>query len=810
LERLFTGSLDLCSHRLDAWVTSFATKRLREMRQASPKGIVLGGYGWVMNLRPAAIPTQETPPIGEQGVLLRPSNNPGYTHTPSLAQAATVAVLRSGHLTHSDPDTKEVLAIDLASERVRLATWLLDGVRQGQPLGALLGYRFERHLQDSGLGQFIPFFREVAPLVAKKIEHTDDSVDPQVSVESIAANNVVDGLELHRKWQAAQRVIMISFAPILGSPLQSLFNQLKEQERPKPNQLAEAQNALVAELNLLDDAVDAVSDALMAESVHHAVQGNPLRTATTLDAIASGETAPPELEVVRTPRTGIALTYRLVTLSGGAPTLPPEWKTPDVPSRSDAEPNLNAWVAKLLGNPAQVRCLVERLEPESGAIAETKELRIDELHLSPLDFIYANEGGRDAAPSEIEQRIFYALRHQTGGFAADAILRINPGRAADWTTSDLGYGEFSELVRAARKVVTSARGIDASELNLPERNQPAGVDLTELQTRADNAEQALRSALTELQERLEKATPSTLEPLRKAILRSSHFGIPGAVPFSANGDSPVDHDALVLQGNSIAKEMALRVDKFDSLKATSQATALTEDDTRKLQIDRLHAAFGDAFVVLPRFSPANANELETALADSDAIQANDPLAVVTWFQRVSRVREGVAGLDASIRYAEALQTGEQLNLRIAQLPYAKDDRWVALPMEPGEALSASRFSLVVQSPADLDVKQPLTGLLIDDWVEVVPNSTETTGVVFQYDQPDATPPQCILLAVPPDLDLPWNLWSLQQVLLETLDLARIRAVDPDALDEVGHYLPALYFAVNRAGDTVSTDFSQLK
>ena len=44
--------------------------------------------------------------------------------------------------------------------------------------------------------------------------------------------------------------------------------------------------------------------------------------------------------------------------------------------------------------------------------------------------------------------------------------------------------------------------------------------------------------------------------------------------------------------------------------------------------------------------------------------------------------------------------------------------------------------------------------------------------------------------------LPWTVWSLQQVLLETLDLARIRAVDPDALDEVGHYLPALYFAFN--------------
>ena len=38
-----------------------------------------------------------------------------------------------------------------------------------------------------------------------------------------------------------------------------------------------------------------------------------------------------------------------------------------------------------------------------------------------------------------------------------------------------------------------------------------------------------------------------------------------------------------------------------------------------------------------------------------------------------------------------------------------------------------------------------------------------------------------------------------------------RAVDPDALERVNgieQFLPALYFAVNLAGDTVSTDFTR--
>jgi hypothetical protein len=166
----------------------------------------------------------------------------------------------------------------------------------------------------------------------------------------------------------------------------------------------------------------------------------------------------------------------------------------------------------------------------------------------------------------------------------------------------------------------------------------------------------------------------------------------------------------------------------------------------------------------------------------------------------------VARLDASLRYAEALDS-ERLNVRIAQLPYSQGDRWVGLPLKPGAPLSPAHFSLVVHSAPALDVKGPLAGVLIDEWVEVVPSQSEATGLVFQYDQPNAAPPQSILVAVPPDLDQPWNLWSLQQVLLETLDLARVRAVDPEALDGIGQYLPALYFAVNTAGDTVSTDFS---
>jgi hypothetical protein len=811
LERLMAGTLDLCSHRLDAWITSLATKRLTELRKAGAAGVLFGGYGWVMNLQPAEALTKVTPPPpGEQDPVFPAGKNPGFVHTPSLTQAATVAVLRSGHLSHAGSahqSPNDLLAIDLSSERVRLAAWLLDGVRQGQPLGALLGYRFERRLHEAGKAQFIASFRELAPLVARKLEQPGQPLAAQ-PVEAIAANNVVDGLVLLRRLQKARSTTpprwtqeTIPFGRRVG--LQTI--ELPSADPGNPDF-----SALLAELAVLEEAVDAVSDALVAEGVYQVVRGNPLRAANTVESISGGEAPPPELEVVRTPRTGIALTHRLITLFSGEPVLSPEWAPSENPVRANAEPQLNAWAAKLLHHPSKLRCLVEHLEPETGRVLETKELVLDQLRLAPLDFIYAVEGAQGGQHAEVEQRIFYTMMRRADGFAPGSLLRINPGRRPEWNRDELGYCELSELLRTARKLFAGIRGIDDDDLNPPDRATPFSVDVAELDGRVAAAEQSLRGTLNDCAPALAAPGTADLEVLRELILRSAGFGVAGAVPLSAAGSSPSDRETLLAQAGSIQKEIVQRVEQLDALGGSFDASAATAETRRDHAMARLRIVFGKAFIVLPRFQASNATELEKALAGSTRLQDGDPLTAVTWFQRMARVREGVARLNATLGYSEALDSGEKLELTIAQLPFDPADRWVALPLQEGKSMLGGKLSIAIQSSVPVDVRKPLAGVLIDDWVEVVPSRQETTGIALQFDQPNAAPPQTILIAVPPDVDLPWTVWSLQQVLLETLDLARTRAVDPDALNEVGHYLPALYFAVNTAGDTVSTDFIGLK
>ena len=195
LQRLLCGTLDACSHRLDAWITSLATQRLEAMRGVRANGLRIGAYGWVLNLRPLPAAAPLATPAGETGPVFALPDDPGFLHAPSLEQAQTAALLRNGHLGKANLQAQGAFAIDLSSRRVRIAEQLLDGVRQGQPLGALLGYRFERSLHERKLDTYVERCRAIAPLVSA------DAPAPTAASEAIAANRVVDGLLLHQKWQ---------------------------------------------------------------------------------------------------------------------------------------------------------------------------------------------------------------------------------------------------------------------------------------------------------------------------------------------------------------------------------------------------------------------------------------------------------------------------------------------------------------------------------------------------------------------------------------------------------------------------------
>ena len=780
LERHLLATLDTASHRLDAWASSLAGMRLAELREHHPTGLVIGGYGWVEGLRPEPARTVETPPEGELGPLREPDDDPGFVHAPSLDQATTAALLRNAHLAYGG-GADDPYAIVLDSARIRTARQLFDGVREGQPLGALLGYAFERRLHEAHLDELIDNCRRLAPRPGE---------DGALTAER---RLVLDGRVLHEKWTRDPDQVLSAISPRGG------LN-------------ASRRTALRAALDALGDAIDAASDAVSAEGVHQLVRGNLTRGAGSLDDIANGNASPPELESMRTPRGGTGVTHRVALLLAGgtnAPTGSDGWPDPSLSPRARAEPLLNAWAERLLGPARGVIARVGAADPAGGTVP-VADVELVDLGLAALDVVALS--GDDLA--ELHARVIEAATagtdrtdDATSVATGDGDWRVDLSRRPDAPPAERSLADLLTLADAARRLIAGVRPMDGADLQAPHVTPDRGIDLADYERRAHAAEEALAAVDSALSALIDGETPPSRAASRTALVAAAGFGVPGA--FVTGGelgpDDPSGADepgALGARLATVRAETARRIGAAATLRGGEDEP----DDARRDRIlGRFKAVFGDGFVALPRFRCPEAASLAASLADAPSLRGTDALAADTWLLRMERVRPALARLGHTLRSAEVLGTGASMQPEIVQVPHRPGQRWVALDTLEDEPLRDGCASVVLTGDSGPDFDGVLAGLLIDEWVEIVPSASETTGIAFRYDPPDATAPQAILLAVPPVPAQPWSVGTLNQVLLETLDLARQRAVDPAHLDETAHYLPAIYLAFNIEGEAVSTD-----
>jgi hypothetical protein len=733
LDQVLRETLDLHSHRLDAWYTALATQRLDALRQQQGNALTLylGAYGWVDNVRPQPAPVSW-----------------GYIHAPSIAHAASAAVLRSGYLTHRESGSSAA-AIELSSARVRLALTLLDGVRSGQALGALIGYQFERALHTHSLDLFIQAFRKVAPM------------------EGVTGDHTVDGLLLlqrrHRiPWGLGPWPPSVDNPHLVGWP-----------KVGDPTQVA-----LVAELNRLADTVDAISDLMLAETVHQLVGGNALRAGATVDAIGRGDTPPPVLDITRTPRRGGAITHRLLALLGSGS--PSGWATTP---RGQAEPRLDALAAGFLGLPTRVAASAQIIGPDESVVA-TIAMTLSDLGVGPLDVLAMS-------PSEVEARLTrLAWSRRPATTPAGSTVTLVLTRDPTWSTDRLSISEFMTAAASCRALIAGARAATAADFTSPDQTVDPAMDTAELKTRADQAATALDATRTQFA----AGTPTDV-----ALLSAAQFGVINAIP----GIDPSAWPGQAQQARDELDTRSARLKKLDDgfTRNGAAATALRDHDIARLQI-----IFGAGFRVVACLTSAFAGTLAPLFSASGALLGTRPLEPITWLTRVARVRAGVARLAEAMLHAEALNSSAPLMPVVAQIPRVPNDLWAGLPLPPG-AQPADRLSLVA-----VGATSGATGaLVIDEWLETIPNRVETTGVAFHADDPTATAPQAILLAVKPDTSPEWTLPSVEGTLLDAIEMTHLRAVDPDTLGDVGHFLPALLFAINQGSgvpDTISSDLTR--
>ncbi|HZN87401.1 MAG TPA: hypothetical protein VFB44_00355 [Thermoleophilaceae bacterium] len=652
--------LDVYSHRLDAWITSLATRRLLAMRDTGESTASrIGGYGWVENLRPK----ENLPQID------------GYIHAPSLHHAATAAVLRSGFRSH---DGDETLAVNLTSRRARIARWLLGGVRRGQELGSLLGYRFERALHEAGQDELIDDFRRAYPAqVAPEPEAGADPEEWRRSSVAIAARNIVDGIALARDHVRAASVFPAA-AP----------------------QIADAV-----------DALDAVSDLLLAESVHQLVGGNAMRAGLSADNLGRGEQVPDRFDVLRTPHRGRAVTHRIAAILPRAASAGEGW-SPDALSALD--PRVDAWVADALG-PAQSRRVTGTLTREGG-VGEPFAFGADQLGFGALTTALEVSGADHA---RLDARVL-----ELAG-AAGATLRYE----------GQGWQELRGVATRVASLLASAQPLLPGHVAAGDAAEKVEADLAELQAR-------LAEFAATLAGRSDPATPAGR--LRKLARQAPDGGW------------------LATVSTALA----------DVLGAPVPVTPLLRGG---------------------ELGPAPEGATGAELAD--------------WARRLGAVRPAVRTWHELLLLTGA-GSGAPCPLSASQSPRGDaSERWIGGPFK-ATARPAARQQVVFHQPAKLTAGRPLAGIVFDEWVELLPGSdalaqtklegpdplpaeSELTGVSFHFDRPDAKAPQAILLAVPPTRARGWTEDVLALVVRDTLELAKLRAVDVGALPLVDDVAPGI-------------------
>jgi hypothetical protein len=123
---------------------------------------------------------------------------------------------------------------------------------------------------------------------------------------------------------------------------------------------------------------------------------------------------------------------------------------------------------------------------------------------------------------------------------------------------------------------------------------------------------------------------------------------------------------------------------------------------------------------------------------------------------------------------------------------------------PGDRLL---YTAHYDTPFDPGARQ--CALLLDEWTETIPSTTATTAIAAHYDRPGTQPPQTLLLVAPPAQTGTWSWDDLVSAVNETLDLTRIRAVEPGHIDGTPYaqLLPATVLSAAARAITVTTDLS---
>lgn len=726
LEMLLLETVDLFQHRIDAWATGLAYERLRLERLEGKNALNAGYYGFISKLRHNTSSKQKNE----------------YIQTPSLAQATSAAIMRSAYLRHKTQEDN-AFEIDLRSSKALQALSLLDLLKKGLSLGEALGMQGERWLQDNEKSKLILSLRSDFPIKNTAIKEDQGKVATDI-------RRVFDGLSL-----------------INAKKIKSDFKKLKAK---------------------LEESLDALSDLIVAEAIHHRAMGAG-DVANAWLQVLSGSPVPGEPIFLKTQRQGQASSHRVVMglIPQAIEHTGLEYGSP----RSIAEPAISRLAEQLLPEYDNAKITLTLMDKDTKSTLLKLDFYLKKnLYMYEIDLVI---GGKSELYSRTKHAMVFQLISNPSLANGNKLSKLLDDKAIIKLELDSTHGAVV-LKKASllQKNIQSARSLEPSDLNaaalpenkLTESNEIALIkdSISELKSRIEEMQWRLKQVTNRLitgRIRLIKLIKSilsgipheeildaiernkaALEDQRRitatALWKASYWSEPSALQtfsiYEAIQHTDLLENRLLEVENQLLKKNKILAEAFS--KELNFKTLSDAKSTQKFIISAMKKVLdGDALVILPSYSVNEHGEAITPLlnltsqsSSGTGSEENKPtIEAANTLSYWGNQRE-------KIKYIKYLTEQLEIFSEYQVDKRATNDDKDSTNNETKEQVSPRdiHHGIFLIEPEWIS-QDKKSGLVIDEWVSKRPSEVQTSGLAVNYNTPQAESPHALLLCIPPDI-----------------------------------------------------------
>lgn len=828
LEYMLKEHFDICSYRLDAWISGFANKILTGMREKNSTGIYIGAYGWLENVRKGSEleKADDAPPEllpNDSSSILRDPENRGFIHAPTLDHAVAACILHAGYLGSKDiVSRKNSLAVNLSSRRIRKAIFLLEGVKNGQELGHLLGYQFERGLHENYLDLGIELDKCIHDFRKRYSETNSGNASGN---ENSYQYSVIDG-------QALIDEIMDHISHLSSDDCRTVYEILYDEGHYSNcpawlKKLADNSNeklkCIIREIDRIADAEDALGDLVLSECVYQISRGNHERAAAVMASLAEGKEIP-KIQIAQTVRNGFIVTHKVVIdikpissfnispLSDRVndqersihiqDAKPEGWKNIQLTPKAFAEPTLNNWIGEVIGAADKIKVLYM----VDGQISD---ISLAELDLQPIDYLYEIDIEKESNSNAFHKRLKYMI-HQIKNIPSDKVVDIIMENAANQTSPDTIYlADFYSLIEPIQEIIKSCRSllpddIPISKTDTKDENLNNSILIDELDIRA-------KDILSRINELLESVEPLDLNSIYKNAqdinslpdIQTQNIIIKFLynASFYSGGDTLPkamdDNDSVIeILESAVTVQSDLKNKSNNVERLVAKLTTLFDKEKiAETYTEIFKIVYDKSFNIIFHFENKYKNELHTLYTNKEKLLRNAKAqALDSWLHGISMVRNKMTAIENASFYSKIYQKNTFPFMCPIQVEYKEDDYWMGIEYPEEFVPYEDKTSYILLDGKEIcSANENAAGLLIDQWVELIPDKKNTTGISFHFNRPGVEAPQSLLLAVPHEKRGNWRWDDLVFTILDTMELYKIRAVEPDQINNssLSQLLPAI-------------------